>query len=351
MRSMTLKCKADQAMDFVIDWMRSGKLKVGDRLPPERELCLQLGISRLTLNKAMSRLEDMDLLSRSAGRGTHVAKLPANDAIAVICDIEHLSGEYHAPSADTLIRSLLNASTEKGLGAHFMIGCGGTAKDFIASLNMNSSVWQQIKGVVAMAWKDGFEERLAELGIPSVIIGSWDQGRNAVIFDYEELGRIAAKHLQAENARKVCIVHNMEFANSTWNNPLTAFAEMDKLRNPPFETIKIPANALNPAEGEKMAAELESKLKTCDALFISNDNLAAGFARNFEKNPSKHPRIVLSQGSINTPPALPSSFRKISFDPKEVSFHAIRIIKELGESGLGPAASPMRQMIKPNLEN
>lgn len=49
-----------------------GDLKVGDRLPPERELALQFGVSRTAIREAMKALHQKGLLQVEAGRGTFV---------------------------------------------------------------------------------------------------------------------------------------------------------------------------------------------------------------------------------------------------------------------------------------
>jgi GntR family transcriptional regulator len=63
-----------QAANLIQDQISSGALKAGSRLPPERELCQQLGISRVTLRKALSHLVGADILNASHGRGWYVAK-------------------------------------------------------------------------------------------------------------------------------------------------------------------------------------------------------------------------------------------------------------------------------------
>jgi GntR family transcriptional regulator len=55
---------------------RIGRLAPGKRLPPERELAEQLGVSRMTLRHALDSLERRGLLARCVGRdgGTFVAE-------------------------------------------------------------------------------------------------------------------------------------------------------------------------------------------------------------------------------------------------------------------------------------
>ena len=49
-----------------------GSLKPGDRLPPERELALELRVSRPSLREAMQKLVSKGLLTTRHGGGTHV---------------------------------------------------------------------------------------------------------------------------------------------------------------------------------------------------------------------------------------------------------------------------------------
>ncbi|GIH26562.1 transcriptional regulator [Acrocarpospora phusangensis] len=62
-----------QAVNLIKDQLGTGALKPGSRLPPERELCERLGISRVTLRKALSTLVEEGILSASHGRGWYVA--------------------------------------------------------------------------------------------------------------------------------------------------------------------------------------------------------------------------------------------------------------------------------------
>lgn len=55
-------------------WIASSSLSEGDRLPPERELCSTLGVSRAELRKCFLVLEAEGSLARQVGRGTFLAK-------------------------------------------------------------------------------------------------------------------------------------------------------------------------------------------------------------------------------------------------------------------------------------
>lgn len=63
-----------QAVDYVQAEIAEGRLAPGARLPPERELCERLSISRVTLRKALGRLVSDGVLESSHGRGWFVAR-------------------------------------------------------------------------------------------------------------------------------------------------------------------------------------------------------------------------------------------------------------------------------------
>lgn len=62
-----------QAVDHITREIAEGRLVAGARLPPERELCTDLNISRVTLRKALLRLVEDGVLHSSHGRGWFVA--------------------------------------------------------------------------------------------------------------------------------------------------------------------------------------------------------------------------------------------------------------------------------------
>ena len=66
-----------QAVSLIRQQIESGALKTGSRLPPERELCQQLAISRATLRKALNHLVEARVLNATHGRGWYVARSAA----------------------------------------------------------------------------------------------------------------------------------------------------------------------------------------------------------------------------------------------------------------------------------
>ena len=69
---------ADRVFAFFRDRLLSGELKAGDRLLPERELSLSLGVSRPVLREALRSLAMLGLLDIQHGRGAFVRAADAS---------------------------------------------------------------------------------------------------------------------------------------------------------------------------------------------------------------------------------------------------------------------------------
>lgn len=63
---------AASAFEQLISYVVKGEWKAGDRIPPERELCQQLGIARTSLREALKAMELIGMLDSRVGDGTFV---------------------------------------------------------------------------------------------------------------------------------------------------------------------------------------------------------------------------------------------------------------------------------------
>lgn len=71
----------DEAIVKIQELIRSGGLKPGDRLPPEKELSNSLGLSRNSLREAVKALEMINVLDVRRGDGTYVTNLQPRSAV------------------------------------------------------------------------------------------------------------------------------------------------------------------------------------------------------------------------------------------------------------------------------
>jgi len=127
---------ADDVVVQIEGLVLEGVLRVGDRLPGERELARQVDVSRPILRDALKRLESRGLLVTRPGGGTHVADVigqvfarPVLDLIATHRkaaadyleyrrEVEAIAADYAARRATDDDLALLDAIVGRMLAAH-----------------------------------------------------------------------------------------------------------------------------------------------------------------------------------------------------------------------------------------
>jgi GntR family transcriptional regulator len=61
-----------QVMNYYIPLIKSGKLKEGDKMPTEEEICELFGISRITVRRALEGLQQGGYIYKQQGKGSFV---------------------------------------------------------------------------------------------------------------------------------------------------------------------------------------------------------------------------------------------------------------------------------------
>lgn len=82
-----------QVYSIIRGWIFDGTYAAGAKLPPEGELCEQLGVSRITSRKALDLLVSEGLVIRIQGKGTFVSTDLRN--APVVGDMEQLVGKVN----------------------------------------------------------------------------------------------------------------------------------------------------------------------------------------------------------------------------------------------------------------
>ena len=82
----------DEAILRIKEMIVSGQLRPGDRLPPEKDLSEELGLSRNSLREAVKALELIRVLDVRRGDGTYVTSLSPElllDTMSFVVDLHH----------------------------------------------------------------------------------------------------------------------------------------------------------------------------------------------------------------------------------------------------------------------
>lgn len=78
---------ADQVFDLLKSYIADGKIKAGEKLPSENELCAMLGVSRPPVNAAVNRLRAMGLVEVRPGDGSYVKAFSSEEYIQNYADL------------------------------------------------------------------------------------------------------------------------------------------------------------------------------------------------------------------------------------------------------------------------
>jgi GntR family histidine utilization transcriptional repressor len=97
----------------VVDGIRNGRWKPGERIPSEHSMVAQFGVSRMTVNRALRELSAEGLLLRVSGVGTFIAQPKPQSALLKIADIAaEIKGRGHGYGLRILHHAAECASAE-----------------------------------------------------------------------------------------------------------------------------------------------------------------------------------------------------------------------------------------------
>ncbi|MHC4885770.1 MAG: GntR family transcriptional regulator [Planctomycetota bacterium] len=91
--------------------IQTEELHPGDRIPTERELCKEFGVSRITAMRAVKELESMGIITRTAGRGSFVTARPAREDTGFHLLLPRLDTPYYSTMSDAFCQHLNAAGT------------------------------------------------------------------------------------------------------------------------------------------------------------------------------------------------------------------------------------------------
>lgn len=107
--------RSDHVIEHVKRMIATGELKAGDRLPIEKDLAAQLGVSRGSLREAVRSLATLGVLETRQGDGTYVTKL---DPQSLLRPLEFWAGLQEATQSVDLLAVRRVLETESaGLAA------------------------------------------------------------------------------------------------------------------------------------------------------------------------------------------------------------------------------------------
>ncbi|MGV1046995.1 MAG: FadR/GntR family transcriptional regulator [Solirubrobacterales bacterium] len=86
----------NQLGERLLALLADGGYEAGSRLPPERDLATELGVSRASLREGLRRFVDLGILESRPGSGTYLVEVDLPDLIAVRLRLEPYAAELAA---------------------------------------------------------------------------------------------------------------------------------------------------------------------------------------------------------------------------------------------------------------
>lgn len=94
----------EKVVDFVQNQILNGVYSTGDKLPSEREMALQLNVSRTSVREGIRILEQMGALSCQQGSGNYIAGDFEGTLIRVMTLMFAVEGTTYRKSANSVLR-------------------------------------------------------------------------------------------------------------------------------------------------------------------------------------------------------------------------------------------------------
>jgi GntR family transcriptional repressor for pyruvate dehydrogenase complex len=213
---------ADEVVGQIEGLILEGVLRVGDRLPGERELARQFDVSRPILRDALKRLESCGLLMTRPGGGTHVADVigqvfarpvleliathrkAAADYLEYRREVEGIAADYAARRATADDLSLLDGIVGRMQAAH---QAGDFATEAAIDVEFHNAVGECAHNIILLhtlrscyrLLSDGvFHNRLLVFGLPGA--------REALLFQHRAIHHAIGRR-DPSAARKAATEH------------------------------------------------------------------------------------------------------------------------------------------------
>ncbi|HEY3380682.1 MAG TPA: FadR/GntR family transcriptional regulator [Vicinamibacterales bacterium] len=117
------KDSASRIVDYVRDLVVRGGLRPGDRLPAERELAIQLGVSRPTIRAGLKGLAAMGTVTTRHGAGTFINQSPVlrSEPLNLLAALHGFTREEMYETRRMLEVAGAGLAAERGTPAHISI--------------------------------------------------------------------------------------------------------------------------------------------------------------------------------------------------------------------------------------
>lgn len=327
----------DQVKEYICERIREAGLGTGDRLPTDRSLALELGVSRKTVELAMQDLEMRNLVFRRVGKGSFlVDESPASGTArptegVILLYVPNITNPHFARIAGLLEEEVFRNGQ-------------------IAVLVHNRSVTGEDPQLVPLV--DKLKVRgVIGIGIPEAILAfakarrvacmnivlQQTQPTRQIVLDIAQAGRLVADHLIALGHQDIVCAGSfprvagepieLKF-QAIFDRMAACGLEVDEPRN----LVPQRAGPLETLDYERIGRELTEDIlrlrKRPTAIIYANDARAIGGIRSLVDHGLSIPGDISVLGFDDLPMARLTcpSLTTIAFDYAKVTHESVRLL-------------------------
>lgn len=221
------RTKHEQLRDHILAEIRAGRLKAGDTLPSEQQLCDAMKVARTTVRQALAGLASSGILHRVPRKGTFVRQLPeeiektepktAHDVFALVAP--ELRTSYYPSLLEGFTREVARVNCQATIyNSHDMADTQARILMQLIDKRVGGVAMVPIASEVMPDYQVDFLRRAK---MPVVFCHRRPERANAPLLalPLEEVGRCSAKTLVEQGHKKIALLY---FQNT--RQPLLPFA-------------------------------------------------------------------------------------------------------------------------------
>lgn len=335
----------------IIDLIRNGDLTPGQSLPTHSELCQQIGVSHVTMQRILSALAREGWIVRYRRRGTFVADTLPQTKDQVVAVIARAAFSDHLEGSDLrMVRAVRRIFQEDHQRFRFypeqvdeVFAAYGSGPLSLDSALMSDVEAGRVGGLLVFRPTEAFadrnhalRQRLIDHRVPVVAVNAWRPvtfAASTCYLDFHALFLRAFALMQAAGRKRIGLVCQRQTGVSETLLSMAWRAARDRGIQDQIVELLVEAPPKEEA-GYRVVSEFFDRGEApLDGLVVSDDWLAKGAASALVQRGISVPdsMLVVTQGNVDSGVTYPLPFVRIEFDMERLMRTAWDQLKSLKE--------------------
>ena len=194
--------KYAKAKQSILGYIGKEGVKVGERLPSEKELCAHFDVSIITLRRALQELAIEGVVDRVQGKGTFVKSFISSGK--KMGDILFLGIDSWTYPSSVQLKELHEDLSRRGHGLRYLITRATPDHDILQEV-------VKTRGVLFSGWvTDEWVTFLKNCSVPSIVIGAYPLSQNicTVKYNWAKAAEILVDHFAAQGLTRIGLINS-----------------------------------------------------------------------------------------------------------------------------------------------